>query len=691
MTTPVATPTPRTFATLYSDETVDDHRDDYTAVMATFDATAAVTPAALYTAVTSVDPSTPNAYIGMFDAPGVPGGLSMVLHGITRFPSRLGVTSPWDDRSFGFLQDVVAEGGDIPSVEVFTNFFELNPGGPVTVPATLALVDELWDADPDLCMLPFMAHVPAAAPAANAPAAATTRAVHTRRLMFVPARYLPIVINRRLTPRELWTDLGCAIADDGNLEPCQNLIDWILCAGVRPAAGAPSALCLPTPHVPLVDAALFQHRRRQLYLQLPALQVPASSPDSSTQMFHLMGQVVEEQRLAREGSEAYRARPKATKTPSSMWADNIQYLMLLCGVDLEEDLPRMWHILAASTHADRHALDGFMRRLSVTDNAHSQGPIITPELTKRLISLNFAGNDRDDLAQGIQPFNLIVSDPGDAEGTRLALEADTAGNEYDQLMLGGTSQALSDLRELRTVAKINVRLTFRQARRKLQALRLLLLAMLGPHHTLYQAFHVFLRTYTQQEDTWISRMRGALAPATLLRYVQLKLNVWFRQQETRDYNPPVPPPNFGYLFDQLNEDCTAWTPHLPNAYLSLLVPVPPVTDIPSRGPRPAGIPAPPTPASTPVKTRGEVVDNTSRSPLLAAFLPAVQLTTIKAMISTAGRPPPTILRDGKQVAMCVTFHLKGKCFKNCDRKADHLPHTDAENAPLVSWVTAALA
>jgi hypothetical protein len=675
----MAQPQPRTFVELYSDAAVDDRNGQYASVMATFDPLATILAADLFAAVSDVDPVIPNAYIGMFDAPGVPGGLSMVIHGICRFPTCLGQVSPWTGKTFGFIQDVDSN-GDIATVEIIEDYFALAGAGLVTVPNALETVDELWAADEAATMLPAMVNHPV-----------DTRDIRTRHLMFVPAKYLPIVINRRMTPRELWTDLACTIADDANLLPCRNLVNWILCAGVRPAAGAESALRLDTPAVPLADAALFQHRRRQLYLQLPALRAPTGPPDTNAQMFNIMGQVVEEQRLAREGAEAHRARGRTARTPSAFWADNIQQILLLCGVDDEADLPPMWHALAASASSDRNVLDGHFRRLAVANNAAFQGPVITPELTKRLTALAFAGNDRDDLAQGIQPFNLIVTDPGDPEGNRLATEAEVSGSEYDQLMLGGTSQALADLRELRTVARISLNLTFRQAKRKLQALRILLLGMLGAGHPLYLAYHAFVGRYLQDEEQWQARMRHPLAPAVLLRYVQLKLNVWFRQQETREVNPPVPSPHFAFLFEQLNDDCSAWVPGLPLAYLAPpVVPVPAPLGPSARPPRAHPVAAPNAPDSKPVRLRGDAVVNPAPSPLFTPHQAAIKTTTITAMMAAAKRPPPTIARNGHTVPMCATFHLKGKCFANCERAADHFPHTDAENGPLVAWTIAGL-
>ena len=76
---------------------------------------------------------------------------------------------------------------------------------------------------------------------------------------------LPLVINRRLKPREVWTDLV------GAIEAEVLLADWATLAAVRPGVGSPSNARQPLPQVPLVDAAFLRHRRDVLLRQVLAL------------------------------------------------------------------------------------------------------------------------------------------------------------------------------------------------------------------------------------------------------------------------------------------------------------------------------------------------------------------------------------------------------------------------------------
>ena len=38
--------------------------------------------------------------------------------------------------------------------------------------------------------------------------------------------------------------------------------------------------------------------------------------------------------------------------------------------------------------------------------------------------------------------------------------------------------------------------------------------------------------------------------------------------------------------------------------------------------------------------------------------------------------------------MCLAYHTKGQCNVGCGRKADHVPYTNDEYAPLVTWCAA---
>ena len=43
----------------------------------------------------------------------------------------------------------------------------------------------------------------------------------------VPHCYVPIVLDRALSPRQAWAELAGAIIADGNVVPCAHLLTWL--------------------------------------------------------------------------------------------------------------------------------------------------------------------------------------------------------------------------------------------------------------------------------------------------------------------------------------------------------------------------------------------------------------------------------------------------------------------------------
>jgi len=41
--------------------------------------------------------------------------------------------------------------------------------------------------------------------------------------------------------------------------------------------------------------------------------------------------------------------------------------------------------------------------------------------------------------------------------------------------------------------------------------------------------------------------------------------------------------------------------------------------------------------------------------------------------------------------MCASYHLRGTCFTNCKRAADHQQHSEEEDALLYGWCQQAFA
>ena len=84
------------------------------------------------------------------------------------------------------------------------------------------------------------------------------------------------------------------------------------------------------------------------------------------------------------------------------------------------------------------------------------------------------------------------------------------------------------------------------------------------------------------------------------------------------------------------------------------------------------------------KKKAEQVRNSSVDPRFEEFKTLISKTKFNDVIKKVGEPPK-VTRGGKELSMCASYHLRGTCFSNCNRRADHGPHTEEEHAALHGW------
>ena len=117
----------------------------------------------------------------------------------------------------------------------------------------------------------------------------------------------------------------------------------------------------------------------------------------------------------------------------------------------------------------------------------------------------------------------------------------------------------------------------------------------------------------------------------------------------------------------------SWLPHLPQRYYSAITPK---ADAKSEK-------TPKTDDSA-GKRKSQPVRNTHMESRFEDFKTGISNNKFNDVIKKVG-PPPTVKRGGEDVAMCVSYHLRGTCFDTCSRKADHGPHSKDEDDQLDAW------
>ena len=682
---------PKTYSELYADANSDPWNGNYGPVMRTFrDDNNPLSSTDMFAAAKSMGTDTPNAYIGLFAYENEECGRSMVLHAISTYPTVLGRTTNWDNKTYASVQDV--DDGDITSIEIGNGIFERTRAATsVNVPGTLVRVDELLLAEPDNELIgPFQA------------TDVNIVQRRTRIVMSLPPKYIPLVVNRRLTPKQIWTDLVGAIRADGNVEDCQELVNWAMLALTRHAATQPSATLQQLPVAPLADSLLNRHRRQVLFRQLPGAD-PRNTPASAvvpTQLVNLVSQLVNNQRTAREEDTKRADTASAERLPSLYWgAAATARLCMLCNVTDEADLPELWlRLAAAGAKKDRITIDAVLMEIAVAEDAVELLPIVTPALAKVFTSMRLAGDDIDDLSDGLQPFALSIQDFGCALGEAAASTARDVAMDYDQLMAGSMSTDLNDVRSLRTATKVTIPRQYPQTKAKIQAMRLMVIATFGALHPLNLSYKRFVTKYLNRESYYNNRLENLAlphAPAQFLRYNQLQLTNWLRDMRSHHSGPMVPVPNFSAIFDKLAMTEQGWAPMIPLRYTRTpSVPKVPVTGTsalvaPGAGGGGGG-------GADPPAERNSQVTNHHKNPEFDQF--SVQLGKIKlnAAIEKGGYPPKVKRQDPKtkkmvELSMCGSWHLRGTCMSLCGRRLDHGPHSAEEDVELIEWCQKALA
>lgn len=247
--------------------------------------------------------------------------------------------------------------------------------------------------------------------------------VLVRKLIQVPHRYIPLVLNVKLTPREAWTQLGGAIIADGLKAPLEPLLEWLRVAMTAgDAAGASPLLTLGDRSTALptlaVDPALQNHRWNILRSDFPHFQT--GGPDNTDRVLAFAQVVREEARRADAARAARDAAARAPKTPSEAFPLTAPLWRALAGVGDDAALPPIYQLWASSTKSERRP--ALQQALDVRAREPDAATINPPIASKELFEMILQGNvgmhihQINDLSAGLSPFTCghFIGDRGAA-------------------------------------------------------------------------------------------------------------------------------------------------------------------------------------------------------------------------------------------------------------------------------------
>jgi hypothetical protein len=168
--------------------------------------------------------------------------------------------SHWDSLSFGSIGEAVTN--QIPvSIELPTNAFSRQNQGNLFQVGHPQRMAAMFSADPLLEILGEFTNFDAG-----------TELIELQNMVPIPHRYTHHFIAGHLTPCQAWEIVGNEIMTHGNQVACAPLMNLLRLACTQHQAGdTASILAHEALDVPMLDAALIQHRTEIIAHKLPGL------------------------------------------------------------------------------------------------------------------------------------------------------------------------------------------------------------------------------------------------------------------------------------------------------------------------------------------------------------------------------------------------------------------------------------
>ena len=188
---------------------------------------------------------------------------------------------------------------------------------------------------------------------------------------------------------------------------------------------------------------------------------------------------------------------------------------------------------------------------------------------------------------------------------------------------------------------------------------------------------VFVTRFTNKKSFCISCLRVAdnvAGPAWLVCCMQLQTRAWFLDVASCTAVASVAAPNFNRAWRLTTAGNMSWLPAVPLSHQS------PKTG--TGGPGAAGI--------NKNKKKPKQVCDAIPSTDFEDFKTRITKAKFNEVIKKVGSPPK-VKRDGKDINMCILWHLRGLCNSNCPHKADHGTHTKEDDDTLCVWCQKAFA
>ena len=537
---------------------------------------------------------------------------------------------------------------------------------------------------------------------------ADTEAVLVRKCIPLPNKYVALFMaaGDGVTPRYFFDTVLPVMEADGTNAACLPLIRYFQVALTRRNAASITSEYLnvnrPSP-VPR-NSRLINHVQHLIFHHFPQVN-PSTSNIQHNQIASGITALYDQREKQYQEAKLSKELEKKSVVSSVLSVDVCEKLCRLIQVPSEDSLPPLWHDLAKAKSDARPGVvkTAVMKQLHASGESHlAYEP--TTVFVKRLFSGEWVMHSTDLITAGSTCNSFHFTDPN--------IEQLQKFNQVVALVESGAgSVSINDANQILT-AKVTVPTrdsSLRCLQRQLALFRCLFhsshpaLVWLSQHYKKMKSFESQLYSRAVKDGPEFQ----SLLSTYHLHWVNLRLNAFFNKQQYSDtWILSISTP-----YDEIVEKCELdqrWEPHFSRSFLQQ----PGVSDFILReqhralaaaaamgalggvGNTPPAAPATPTtprnPGSnvptTPPSDKSDRVDNSNFNGSLFDVYKS-SATKCKALRDKIQKQELRALPLSKvdNQPMCLAFHSKGLCNKNCPRAADHVPYSSTEYADLVSW------
>jgi hypothetical protein len=492
----------------------------------------------------------------------------------------------------------------------------------------------------------------------------------SRYLMVIPPRLVGAVLTSSsvpegLTPGDLWRNVAAPLWDDEVTRvSCAPFIEWCRIAYSH-GVGEGNPLQLAVPQAVEPNPRLQQERINMARQDLPlrfSYGVQVADPALGQVVQALQGFQATYVGQNQAAAEREAVRDAASKLPSKRWPETYNRLLRICLVETEQALPPVWLAMAGqSAKQDRATISQYLSVDCEPQLGQSglgdRAPEITADLATQLGQLRFISGPND-LDVGMSVF--MISFPN----ARLASKISASAGLYDQQMQGNASFTMDEVVNLKKAQKFCLPTNFIEVKNVCWSYHRFLAVMLGFGHDVTKAFGKLVRLIETNEQQLHQMFDSSVHHCSgLLRFIQIEMHEWL--SDTLSMREAMVP-TFDVVVSEIKRQ--RWqVPSLPQDFLD-------EASAEAKPPAAAAMPARGLGSSNEVKAPPSALD-TAIVPIQPDFAPY-------AFIKAHGNPP----KNERNQFMCLNFHVKAECYKNCSRRGDHKRHSEADSKKLAKYL-----